>query len=80
MNILKLKQNQIQALAELYLKLCSQEPPAIPIQINQAVQKQGWRYELDQKLIEIVTGESKDLTAIYEMLAREPIISLKPLG
>jgi len=80
LDISQLKQNQVQALAELYSTLCSQEPPAIPIQINQAAQKQGWRYELDQKLVEIVVGEAKDLTNIYEMLAREPIISLKPLG
>lgn len=75
----KLKQNQVEAITELYSTVCDQEPPAIPIQIQQAAQKQGWRYELDKKLMEIVVGESKDLTFIYEMLAREPIISLKPL-
>ena len=80
LDISKLENNQVQALMGLFSTLCGKEPPAIPIQINHAAKKQGWRYELDQKLIEIVTGESKDLTAIYEMLAREPIISLKPLG
>jgi hypothetical protein len=80
LDVSKLSQEQFQKLTELYIKMSMQDLLPIPTQFQQAAQKQGWRYEVDQALVEIVTGESKDLTPIYEMLAREPIICLKPLG
>ncbi len=80
LDVAKLKQNQVNQLIELYSEICKQEITSIPTQISQAVKQQGWRYELDRKLVQIVTGETKDLTAIYEILNQEPIISLKPLG
>lgn len=79
LDISRLTKEQIERLIELYTKASVQELPPFPIQFQQATQKQGWRYEVDKALIEIITGEAKDLTPIYEMLAREPIICLKPL-
>jgi len=80
LDISRLTQEQVQKLIELYGEVSMQELPPIPTQFQQAAQKQGWRYEADKALVEIITGESKDLTPIYEMLAREPIICLKPLA
>jgi len=74
-----MKEEQVNRIVKLFEKLSAQELPPFPIQFQQAAQKQGWRYEVDKALVEIITGESKDLTPIYEMLAREPIICLKPL-
>jgi hypothetical protein len=56
------------------------EAPPLPIQFAEAAKKHGWRYELDKQILKIITGENQDLTPIYEMLAREPIIRLKPLA
>ncbi len=80
LNMNKLNKQQVSELEHLYFELNSLEIPAIPEQFKLAVQKQGWRYELDKKLVEIVTGKQVDLTPLYEMLVREPIISLKPLS
>lgn len=80
LDVAQLNGKQVNSLLELYSKASVQELPPLPIQFQQAAQKQGWRYEVDKALIEIVTGEAKDLTPIYEMLAREPIICLKPLA
>jgi hypothetical protein len=80
LDISRLTKEQVQKLVQLYTKVSVQELPPISTQLQEAAQKQGWRYEVDKALVEIVTGESKDLTPIYEMLAREPIICLKPLA
>lgn len=80
LNIAKLTDNQIQSLDELYPEFSNKEVPAIPYQINEAAKKQGWRYELDQKLVTIVSGKPKDLTHIYEMLAREPYYFIEAIG
>lgn len=80
LDVTKLTATQVEELLQVFAQFSQQELPPFPIQFQQAAQKQGWRYEVDKKVVEIVTGESKDLTPIYEMLAREPIICLKPLG
>jgi len=79
LDVSRLTQQQIQKLVQLYVEVSMQDVPPIPTQFQQAAQRQGWRYEVDKALVEIITGETKDLTPIYEMLAREPIICLKPL-
>lgn len=79
LDITKLTAAQIEGLLHMFAPFGQQELPPFLIQFQQAAQKQGWRYEVDRELVEIVAGESKDLTPIYEMLAREPIICLKPL-
>jgi len=80
LDITKLTATQAQGLLHVFAQFGQQELPPLPIQFQQAVEKQGWRYEVDQETIKIVTGETKDLTPIYGMLAREPIFSLKRLG
>jgi hypothetical protein len=80
LDISRLVKEQVKSLLELYLDVSAQELPPFPIQFEEAVQKQGWRYEVDQALIKVINGEAKDLTPIYEMLVREPIICLKPLS
>ena len=80
LNLNKFNKQQIDALENLYTSYSVVEAPSIPEQFNQAAQKQGWRYEVDRKLVEIITGKQVDLTPLYEMIAREPIISLKPLS
>ena len=80
LNAESLTKKQIGELLDLYFALSTKEIPAFPIQFEEAAKKQGWRYELDKRLVEIIVGETKDLTPLYEMLAREPIICLKPLA
>ena len=80
LDVTQLSEEQVKGLLEVYSRVSGQELPPFPIQFQQAAQKQGWRYEVDKALIEIITGETKGLTTIYEMLAREPIICLKPLA
>lgn len=79
LNAKSLTKKQIDELLVLYSGLSTKEIPAFPVQFEEAAKKQGWRYELDKRLVEIIIGETKDLTPLYEMLAREPIICLKPL-
>jgi len=80
LNITKCSDKQIASLLKLFGEFAGLETPPFPIQFEEAAKKQGWRYELDKKLVEVITGETKDLTPLYEMLAREPIICLKPLA
>jgi len=80
LDVTKLTATQLEDLLQAFTQFGQQELPPFPIQFQQAAQKQGWRYDVDKALVEIITGETKDLTPIYEMLAREPIICLKPLG
>ena len=80
LDVSRLNQHQVQRLIELYMEMSIKDLPPMPTQFQQAAQKSGWRYEVDQALIEIITGEAKDLTPIYEMLASEPIICLKALA
>ncbi len=80
LDVTKLTATQTRGLLHVFAQFGQQELPPLPIQFQQAVQKQGWRYEVDQETVKIVTGETKDLTPIYGILAREPIFSLKRLG
>ncbi len=80
LDISRLNSSQVKGLLELYVSVSAQELPPLPVQFEQAAQKQGWRYQVDRALIDIVAGQPKDLTPIYEMLAREPILCLKPLA
>jgi len=76
----KLNKPQVEELESAYVQLSAVEIPSIPQQFQLAIHKQGWRYELDKKLVEIVSGNQVDLTFLYEMISREPLISLKPLS
>ena len=76
----RFSKQQVEELESAYVQLSTIEMPSIPQQFQLAIHKQGWRYELDKKLVEIVSGNQVDLIWLYEMIAREPIISLKPLS
>jgi hypothetical protein len=76
----KLNKQQIEALEKTYQELSTVSIPPIPVQFQLAIKKEGWRYELDKRLVDIISGNPVDLTWLYEMIAREPIISLKPLS
>lgn len=80
LDLTKLTATQQRDLLQVYALFSQQELIPFPVQFQQAAQKKGWRYEVDKALIATVTGVSKDLTPIYEMLAREPIVCLKPLA
>lgn len=80
LNLRKLKPEQTADLLGIFEVCAQQDLPSIPQQFQQAINKNGWRYELDKKLVEIITGKQVDLTPLYEMIARETIMSLKPLA
>jgi hypothetical protein len=79
LDISKLTREQVEKLIAFYAVVANEELPPIPEQFHLSVQKTGWRYKVDMMLLEIINGNVADLTTIYDMLAREPILCLKPL-
>jgi len=76
----RLSGEQVEALAGLFERFAGEEFPPFPEQWEQARRGRGVRYELDRAVLRVLTGQEVDLGPVYEMLAREPIFTLRPLA
>jgi len=76
----KLTSEQVEGLLALFDHFSKQELPPFPEQYAQACRGEGVKYEMDREVLKAVLGEDVDLRPLYELLAREPILTLKPLA
>jgi len=70
----------VKELIKLYNDVFDQEFYSLPEQFEEATLENGVRYELDTKLLQILSKKSLDMKPLYEYFAREPIIKVKPLS
>jgi hypothetical protein len=70
----------VQALLNLFKQFAQQELPPFPEQYAQASRGEGVKYEMDRAVLKAILGQEVDLKPLYQLLAREPILTLKPLA
>ncbi len=74
LDICKLTDSQKQELLKLYDYLKDKEWPVLPAQFKEAAEGKGWRFELDSRLLEILSGQKitpRDLKPLYDLLVQE---------
>jgi hypothetical protein len=80
LDVSKLTGEQVQALLNLFKQFAQQELPSFPEQYAQASRGEGVKYEMDRAVLKAILGQEVDLKPLYQLLAREPILTLKPLA
>ena len=74
LDLCKLSAEQMAALQQLYDQLCHEPVPVLAKQFAQAAEGAGWRYRLDARLLEILSGEKielRHLRPLYNLLTEE---------
>ncbi|MCD6282503.1 hypothetical protein J7J84_02700 [bacterium] len=74
LNFSKLTESQRAALVALFDELSTKQFPVLADQFADAAEGKGWRWELDSRLLEILSGEKidpRDLHPLYGMLKDE---------
>ena len=79
LDLSKLTREQVDRLLATFDKFCRSEMKPLPDQFSEATSGIGVRKEMDLEVQKILTGDALDLKTLYEYLADEPIITLKPL-
>jgi len=70
----KLSDEQVAQLAQVFDDLSSEQVPVLSEQFAQAAEGQGWRFRLDTRLLEILSGdkvELRHLRPLYNLLIEE---------
>jgi len=80
LDLTKLTRDQVDRLLTAFNKFCVSVMESFPDQFSEAASGYGTRKELDMEVLEILIGNVVDLRTLYERLAEEPIITLKPLS
>jgi len=79
LDLSQLDRSQLDQLLGLFSRLRAQTFAPLPEQFDRAARGDGTRFILDREVLRIVLQEPLDLTPLYELLAREPIVCLVPL-
>jgi len=79
LDLTKLTKSQVDKLLVAFDKFSKIEIEPLLSQFLEAASGSGIRREMDLETLQILTGITIDLKTLYEYLAEEPIISLKPL-
>jgi len=80
LDISKLTSEQVDTLLALFDRFSKQEMPPFPEQYALAAQCEGVKWEMDREVLKVLLGEEVDIRSLYQLLAREPILTLKPLA
>ncbi|MEM2915583.1 MAG: hypothetical protein QXH91_09350, partial [Candidatus Bathyarchaeia archaeon] len=77
LDVSQLNKVQVDNLLALFEEIKDHPWPRLLSQLFDSINNCGVRYELDRKMFNILTEEEVDLQVIYQLLAKEPIITLK---
>ncbi len=79
LDLSKLAGEQVDRLIDAFDKFCVRDMKPLPDQLSEAASGTGIRREMDLEVLKILTGKALDLKILYELLSKEPIITLRPL-